>query len=202
MINLLPPDIKTGYSYGRRNVGLRKWVVMFVIALLGLGGIGTFGLLTLHQSSLEYSRQVESAEESLTKNDYQATQKRVKDISNSFKLVVKVLGQEVLFSQLLKQIAVTIPKNANLTGLNISQTKGGIDIAAVATDYNTASQVQVNLADPKNSIFSKADIISIACDSKQSETGGANQYPCSVNVRALFAANNPYLFINSKGTKP
>jgi hypothetical protein len=200
MINLLPTELKTAYSYGRRNVGLRKWVAIFAVALVGLGLIGTFGLLSIKQSGLDYQRQVATAQKALNDDHYEATQKQVKDISNNFKLVIKVLGQEVLFSQLLKQIAATIPANASLTGLNISQVQGGIDISAVATDYNTASQVQVNLADTSNKIFSKADLVSISCQAN-TDSAAPTKYPCSVDVRALFATNNPYLFINSKGTK-
>lgn len=202
MINLLPPDIKTSYAYGRRNVGLRKWVIIVLIALIGLGGLATYGLLTLKQSSLQYKNQVADAETKLDADQYEATQKRVKDASSSFKLVLQVLGQEVLFSQLLKQIATTIPSNAILTGLNISQVQGAIDITAAARDYSTASQVQVNLADPSNKVFSKADIISISCGGEDtSSDSDPSLYPCSVNVRALFASNNPYLFINSGGVK-
>src|SRR4051812_30265287 len=160
-----------------------------LIALVGLGIIGTYGLLALEQSRHEYSQKVAAAESSLQKEKFTETQKRVQDISNSFKLVVKVLGQEVLFSQLLKQIATTIPDNANLTGLNISQTQGAIDISANAADYSTATQVQVNLADPRNKIFSKADLVGINCDAKKdSSSNSASLYPCSVTVRALFAA--------------
>jgi hypothetical protein len=202
MINLLPPELKTGYTYARRNVYLRKWVTMFLVALLGLGAIATYGLLSLRQSSLSYQHRIASSEKILQREDYEATQKRVQEISSSFKLVVKVLSQEVLFSQLLKQIAVAIPPNANLTGLNISQTQGGIDITANAIDYRTATQVQVNLADPENKIFSKADIVSVTCNSKSDETTASSLYPCNINIRALFAPNNPFLFINSKGTKP
>lgn len=198
MINLLPPDIKDSYRYARRNVILRRWVVMFGVALLGLGLIATLGLFTLQRSTVHYNNQIASTEALFKKENFEGTQAQVQDISNSFKLVVKVLGQEVLFSQLLKQIAATIPANANLTGLNINQAQSGIDITAVATNYSTASQVQVNLADPHNKIFSKADIVSITC-------GGTNatnpKYPCTVNIRALFASNNPFLFINSKGSK-
>jgi len=199
MINLLPPEIKSGYRYAHLNVGLRKWVIMFAVALFGLGVIATFGLLTLQRSTVHYNNQIASTEAMFKKENFAGTQAEVEDISSSFKLVVKVLGQEVLFSQLLKQIAAVIPANANLTGLNINQTQGGIDISAMATNYDAATQVQVNLADPHNKIFSKADIVSITC-------GGTNtvnpRYPCTVNVRALFAENNPFLFINSKGTKP
>jgi Tfp pilus assembly protein PilN len=195
VINLLPPEVKSGYRYARRNVSLRSWVVMCLVALVGLGGLATYGLLTLQQSTTRYNNQIAATEALFQKEKFSATQTQVKDISNNFKLVVKVLKQEVLFSQLLKQIAAIIPANANLTGLTISQTQGAIDIAAITTDYNTATQVQVNLADPANKIFSKADIVSITCGN----TNALNaNYPCTVNIRALFAANNPFLFINSK----
>lgn len=199
MINLMPPELKTGYIYARRNVGLRKWVAAFLVAFVGLGCLATYGLLTIQQSTTSYNNQISATEKVFQQENSTATQQRVKDISGDFKLVVKVLSQEVLFSKLIQQIAAAIPANANLTGLTINQTKGGIDISANATDYNTATQVQVNLADPKNQIFSQADIVSITCNS-----GGANggPYPCTVNIRALFAANNPFLFINSKDTRP
>ena len=199
MINLLPPEVKDGYRYARRNVKLRRWVIICLVALIGLGGLATYGLLSLHQSSVRYSKQIAASEALFKQEDFQGTQANVKDISNSFKLVIKVLGQEVLFSQLLKQIAATIPANANLTSLNINQTQGALDISAITTDYNTATQVQVNLADPGNKIFSKADIVNITCNP---DNAADPHYPCTVNIRALFAANNPFLFINSKEASP
>ena len=199
MINLLPPDVKSGYSYARRNVGLRRWVMICLVALVGLGGIATYGLLSLHQSTNRYNHQIATSQALFKKENFSNVQQQVQDISNSFRLVVKVLGQEVLFSQLIQQIGATMPNNANLTGLNISQVQGALDITAVATDYNTASQVQVNLADPANKIFSKADIVGITCNSN---TITNPHYPCTVTIRALFAANNPFLFINSRAAKP
>jgi len=194
MINLIPPDVKSGYDYARRNVSLRRWVMMFLLAFIGLGVISTYGLLKLQQSTVDYNKKIADSQALFKKEDFAGTQTHIKDISSSFKLVVQVLGQEVLFSELLKQIAATIPDNANLTALNISQVSGAIDIAANATDYQTATQVQVNLADPANKIFSKADIINISCSGSASSNP---LYPCTVNIRALFATNNPFLFINN-----
>lgn len=199
MINLLPSELKQNYRYGRRNVALRRWVVICLVALVGLGGLTTYGLLTIHQSSRQYSNQIASTQSQLQAANFAGTQAQVQDISNSFKLVVKVLGQEVLFSQLLKQIAAAIPPKATLAGLTINQTQGGIDITANAADYNTATQVQVNLADARNKIFSKADIVSITCDNANAADP---TNPCKVTVRALFASNNPFLFINNKAAKP
>lgn len=199
MINLLPPDVKKSYRYARLNVVLRKWAMMFAVALVGLAVIGTYGLLSLQQSTNKYNHRIASTQTLFKQEDFAGTQAKVQDISNNFKLVVKVLSQEVLFSKLLKQIAATIPSNAKLTGLDINQTQGGIDITAAATNYSTATQVQVNLADPNNKIFSKADLVNITCGSTNAADSA---YPCTVNIRALFASNNPYLFINSKGATP
>ncbi len=196
MINLLPSELKNGYRFARRNVKLRQWLVLFMIALVGLGVFGTYGLLALRQDEARYQKEIAVSEAYLKKEDFSGTQKKIQDISNSFKLAVQVLSKEVLFSKLLQQIGTTIPEKANLTGLTISQTTGALDIAAITNDYTTASQVQVNLADPANKIFSKADIVAITCDPT---TALDPNYPCNVTIRALFAANNPYLFINSKG---
>ena len=193
MINLLPEGVKTNYRYARRNVGLRRWVTAFVIALFGLGAIATYGLLSIHLQNVRYGEQVAASQDLLKKQNFTGTQNQVKTISNNFKLVIKVLSNEVLFSDLIKQIGATIPANANLTNLNISKSQGSLDISAIATDYTTATQVQINLADPANKIFSKADLVSVSCSTNDSVP---TPYPCTVTIHALFAPNNPFLFIN------
>lgn len=199
MINLLPPALKSSYRYARLNVVLRKWVTVCVVALAGLGIIVTYGLLNLSQSAAQYQREIAQTEAALKKEQAIATQKRVQDISSNFKLVVKVLQQEILFSELLTQMATAVPANASLSALNISQAQTGIDISASAIDYKTATQLQVNLADPANKIFTKADIITISCESNANTTAA---YPCQVTIRALFATDNPFLLINDKGGTP
>ena len=197
MLNLLPPDVKSSYRYARRNVVLRKWVTLFVAAIFGLGIITTYSLLTLQKSITDYNHRLEASEALFKKEDFVGVQQQVQDISNSFKLVVQVLSKEVLFSQLIQQIGASMPDNSNLVGLNINQLQGGIDVTAEATNYKTATQVQVNLSDPANKIFDKADIESIKCDN---QPGPGNH--CQVIIRALFAKNNQFLFINNRVGKP
>ncbi len=189
--------MKDNYRYARRNVGLRKWAVGCAIALVGLGIITTYGLLVLQQSTNHYNHKIAASEAQFKKEDFTGAQTHVLDISNSLKLVVKVLGKEILFSQLIKQIGASMPANSILTGLDINGVQGGLDITANAVDYKTATQVQVNLSDPSNKIFDKADIVNINCDNAANK-----DYPCQVTIRALFAKNNPFLFINSKAAKP
>jgi Tfp pilus assembly protein PilN len=197
MINLLPPDVKTGYHYARRNYGLRKWVVMFAIAFVGLGALTTYGLLTIHESINHNNTQVSSAQAQLQKENLTSTEKQVQDVTSSLKLSVKVLSQEVLFSKLIQQIGAAIPDGAILSSLQITGVSGGLDLTADTTNYTTATQVQVNLASPSNKIFAKADIVSINCG----QSGSNPAYPCAVTLRALFSTNNPFLFINQGTAK-
>ena len=194
MINLLPPDVRQNITYARRNARLLKWTVSLLIGIAGIGLVTGTGYLYMNRLGNNYAAQAHQAQADLNKQNPVAIQKQVEDITSSLKLVVQVLSREVLFSKLLTQIGASLPTGSVLTGLSINKVQGGIDLQANATDYQTASQVQVNLQDPNNKIFNKADIISIRCDTS-SNTNLA--YPCAVAIRAQFASNNPFLFINN-----
>jgi Tfp pilus assembly protein PilN len=196
MINLLPPELKKHYHYANLNTLLKHWIVGACLALVGIVVIATAGLLYLKQISHSYDAQVTAAKTTLQQQNIDGTRKTVNEISSDLKLSVQVLSKEVLFSKLLKQLATLTPPNTSLSSLNIGPSASAIDIAAETADYNAATQLQVNLADPNNKIFTKADIISINCGS---DTG---RYPCSVTIRALLAKNNPFLFINDKKVTP
>ncbi len=195
MINLLPPDIKKSYRYAHANVKLVRYVIAFTIAFLGLALLSAGGILYLQHSTDNYRQQVAASQASLRQQDQTKVQKQVTEISNNLKLVVQVLSREVLFSKLLTRLGSVMPSNTILTNLSIVQTTGGIDISARTADYQAATQLQVNLADPNNKVFSKADIVSITCDNGGGDAQSI-KYPCSVVLRALFANNNPFLFIN------
>ncbi len=200
MINLLPPSIKDDYGYARRNVHLTHWAFAFAFALVGLAVIGTAGFVYMQQLSNNYQQQIEAKQMSLKTQKLAETKKTAKEMSDNLKLAVQVLGEEVLFSDLLKQLATATPANAKLSNLTISQTSGALDITAKTTNSSVASQLQVNYTDPANKIFSKADIVNINCASGAS-SGADTRYPCSVTLRVLFADDNQFLFINAKGRR-
>ena len=203
MINLLPPEVKQSISYARRNTRLRLWIVALVLSIAGIAAVIIAGQLYLQQSIHTYSAQVEQGNSDLKVQKLEETQKQVQDITNSLKLVVQVLSREILFSKLITQIGSALPKGSVLTGLSINQVQGGIDLQGVTTDYQTATQVQVNLQDPSNKIFDKADIITIQCSSDKTDDAYKAQYPCTLQLRALFAKSNPFSFISPSGaTKP
>lgn len=198
MINLLPPELKSRYSFAHRNVGLRRWMLILLVTLIGLGGLATYGLLTLQQTTNANRTRVTIAENHLREEKLEQTKKQVQDITSSLKLSVAVLSKEVLFSKLISQIGAVMPSGTVLTGLNISKVGGGIDLTANATNYTTATQVQVNLSDPANKIFGKVDLISVTCSNK---IANDPLHPCIVAVRALFNTDNQFLLINQGSKK-
>lgn len=196
MINLLPPELKEAYRYAHKNVRLVRWVVASALSLAGLAALSTAGLIYVHQASAVYASESASRQAALVQQHQTGTEQQVDDISSSLKLAVQVLSKEVLFSKLLTHLATITPSNAVLTDLTIDNTQSAVDISALTTDYNAATQLQVNLADPANQLFSKADIGAITC-------GGTDaHYPCSVTIRALFVSSphNPFLFVNDGAT--
>ena len=198
MINLLPPDLKAEYRLARWNSRLAHVIVVLGFGFVGLAAIAAAGMLYIHQASNTYTAQAEELEQSLAEQKQGEVREQAQDISNSLKLAVQVLSQEVQFSRLLKQLAVAIPKDVSLTGITISDLQGAVDISARTVDYNAGTQLQVNLADPANKIFSKADILSIGCSTDVDPGSAMARYPCSVSIRAQFADNNPFLFINGE----
>jgi Tfp pilus assembly protein PilN len=202
MINLLPPDIQTSLGYTRKNTKLRRLAIGLATLLAAI--VLTFfgGLIYLKQTSKALSKQVEISKNQLALQDQANVKKQVEDLSGTLKLVAQVLSKEVLFSKLLKQVGSVMPVGSVLTALSINQLSGGLDLQAKATDYQTATQVQLNLQDPKSVLFEKVDIVNVQCQSISTADPIAAKYPCTVQMRALFSKTNPFLFISPTGVKP
>ena len=192
MINLLPTDRRHEIRYARRNFWLLKMCAMFFAVIIGSLIITVIGVLYLKRSESAYKTQIANTTTSLKSQNLEEVQKKSEEISGNLTLATNVLSKQVLFSKLLKQIGAVMPAGTSLNELKISKEERGVTLSAIAVDYESATQVQVNLADSRNQIFSKADIVSINCDK-----AGA-KYPCTIVVRALFGDNAPYLFITPK----
>ncbi len=197
MINLLPPQSKEDVLYARRNATLIKWIIAMIVAAIGSLVIIGFGHIYLSQSAKTYQKQISNGQEQLKIQKLEETQTRVNEISGNLKLVVQVLSRNILFSKVLRQVGAAIPSGAVLTDLTINKVQGGIDLTFEAKDYQTGSQIVLNLQDPENKVFEKADIEEISCDS---ELQSNRTYLCQVSVRALFGDNSPFLFINDGRT--
>lgn len=189
MINLLPQEQRQEIMYARRNTKLLRWVVGLMVVIALLTALWGVGYLFISSSITSYSSQVEDKRTELQTQKINDTKGRIETFSNNMKLILQVLNQQVIFSQLFRQIGAVMPPGTVLATIEINEVEGGIDLAVQASDYDAATQTQVNLEDPANKLFEKVDIISVNC-------GGGSEYPCTVNLRALFADKNPFLFLN------
>jgi len=199
MINLLPPAMKQEYRFARRNTSLVHWAIVFAVGMVGIAVVIGFGQLYIQNSIKNYAAQADASRAQLKAQKLDETQARVSDISSSLKLLVQVLSKQILFSKLIQQIGSVTPPGAALTDLQIGKLEGATNLQFIASDYQTGTQVQVNLQDPANKIFDKADLLSINC----SVTATNPKYPCQVTIRAAFTKSNPFLFITptTTGTK-
>lgn len=197
MINLLPPAYKKNLYYSRRNRTLLNWVFALSASLILILLIIGFGWLYLDQSVKNSAKSADEATKALKAQDVDSTIAKVDEISSNTKLVLQVLSKEVLFSKLLKQLGASLPPGTALESIQIEDLRGGLTIRALAKDFNSASQIQVNLQDPKNKIFKQADIDSINCVDNTDPEQAQSIYPCKVQLKALFADNNEYVYIGA-----
>jgi Tfp pilus assembly protein PilN len=196
VINLLPTDLKQSYHYAWLNRRLLMWSGAFLAGIAGIAIITIGGLATMNSSIAKYDSKIAATKATLASQDVAAVERQISATSGNLKLMVQVLSKQVLFSKLLARLGSATPSEAILTNLAISQTESAIDITAQTRNYNAATQLQVNLADQSNQIFSKADIVSITCTTDAAQTVAA-QYPCTTTIRALFTKDNPFLFISN-----
>ncbi len=195
MINLLPPDTKQTYVYAHRNTGLSRLVTGLSFGLVGVIVVLASAFFILQQQTDIYKDSIAISEADLKNEQEAETIAKVTGINDSIKLSVDVLSQEILFSELLRQVGSIMPRGTVLQSLSLSNNfSGALDLEAGAINYAAASQVQVNLQDASNKIFAKADLNDIQCAEGDEAAGMA--YPCTVSLRALFGENTSFFLIS------
>lgn len=193
MINLLPPEHKRALIFARRNTQLRR-------AVGGLGiGIGVLLLviatnyLILRQEIASYHRDTEVVEQELKENNEAATLSRMREINSTLNVVTNVLSEQVRFADLFQQTGRIMPTGTVLQGLSLSGgASGGVNLQAGAVNEYTASQILVNLQDPANRIFEKADLLNITCNNDSEDA-----YICTASIRATFLPESQFSFLPS-----
>jgi len=192
MINLLPPSRADAIRYGRQNSTLMRWLAGAAIAIGGLVVIIFSGWLYLNQESKNLQKSIDISAKQLQAENLTQVQKDAKEITGDITVINKILSQEIRFSELIQAIGNILPPDTVLGTLSLSnKVSGGIDITANAKYGNSVPQIVANLTDPANKLFSKADVVSVSCDSNPTHT-----YPCTIILRALFSKDAQSKFIS------
>lgn len=205
-VNLLPPEIKSDIVFARRNAMLKNWIIASIIGVIGIVLVLAAGHFFISRSTATWQKQVSTMRTQLSAQKQDEVQKQVTSIGDSVKLTLQVLQKQVFFSKLVTQVGAIMPDGTTLDSLTINSTQGGIDLTAKATNYQTATQVQLNIIDPEKRLFEKADIINTTCalDPKDLTSSINRQYPCKITIRAVFAKDNTFQYSKTTpaGAKP
>jgi Tfp pilus assembly protein PilN len=192
MINLLPHDYKLKLRYGRLNLRLARWLVVGLAMIAGLVLILGAGWLYMNKQISDLDSSIASTQQQLDSQHLEQVKKQADEISQNVKVINQVLHKEIRFSSLIDEIGKVMPSGTILNSLTLSdKVSGSVDLNVNAESSTAAAQMAINISDPKNKLFAKADIINVNCTSQ------GKDYPCTVSLRALFDPKTAERFINA-----
>jgi Tfp pilus assembly protein PilN len=190
MINLLPPSHADAIRFGRQNTTLRVWLIGVLAAIGGLIIIVFGGWVYISQQEKGLQRSLNVTNQQLKAQNLTQVQADAKEITGDIRVINQVLSSEIRFSDIIQNIGQLMPQGTVLGSLSLNKVTGALDLSANAQNYNSAAQIAANLADPKNGLFSKVDVLSVNCSSN------VPNYPCSATFKALFSTDAKTKFLS------
>lgn len=120
MINLLPVDAQNMNRAAHLNLMLRTYIITLLAVLVVVLGIFGFGFyLTIHDRSVAEQQLQANQQETAS---YQKVRNEAKTFADNLKIAKTILSQETLYSDLIVQIAQTLPSSAVLSSLTLDGT--------------------------------------------------------------------------------
>jgi hypothetical protein len=208
MINLMPDYLHQEIAFARRNYALLKWLMAITIVIIAVGGMTVFGQYYIGRNTKSLEAAATVTQERISAQNLQATQTDIQNLSNNFTTVTKLLKQQLLFSRMFVKIGSIVPSGTILRGITLSTTTStAIDLNVVAINRDAATQAFVNISDPANGLFDKADLLSVACSTVGADTSDLTaKYPCSAMIKVVIKTDSTFYFLNSlsssEGTSP
>jgi hypothetical protein len=199
MINLLPTDVIEDISYARKNRVTVRWVIALIFVIIGVGAMTVFGQYYINRNTKSLESVAKVTEQRISKNNLSSTQKEIQTLSNNFTTISQLLNKQLLFSKLFTKIGNIIPSGAILSGINLTTANSALDLNIAALTRESATQAFVNISDPKNGLFEKADLISVNCatPTATSTSQTESKYPCTAMIKVVMKTGSDYYFLNS-----
>lgn len=120
MINLLPTETQALNRAAHLNLKLRNYifilfgVLLIVLAIFGMGFYSTMQNRSAAEAELQTNQQETVA--------FQKVRNEAKSFADNLKIAKSILSQETLYSDLITQIAQTLPSSAVLSSLTLDST--------------------------------------------------------------------------------
>lgn len=178
MINLLPPAIQKQRRYGRLNILLVKILVGIVAIGILASTVMLTGLRITADDEAFLDESIAQKEEIYS--SVQAFENQANTVRSNISTIEKLFEREVKFSQLLVEIASSIPVGAELTGLSLTGANTApLQISAVTNTQELAGTLRRNLVD--SGVFETADIQSVN-QTGGGDTGNPVRYSVSISA--------------------
>jgi len=192
MINLLPPDVKQEVTFGRRNNILLRWILAIVFVITGVAIMSVVGQFYITNSTKSQQKVAKLSQERMASQNLKETEQELQTLSDNVKTIVQILNKQLLFSKMLNTIGGILPNGTVLSDITLSTSDAAIDLSIATADRPAATQAFVNINDPKNNFFSKADLVSIICDNSSTK-----KYYCTSQIRVTLKTDSSFYFLNS-----
>jgi hypothetical protein len=199
MINLMPDYLRQEIAFARRNYALLQWLMAVTIVIIAVGAMTIFGQYYIGRNTKSLEAAAEVTKERIDAQNLQTTQTDIQSLSNNFTTVTRLLKQQLLFSRMFVKIGSIVPGGAILRGITLSTTTStAIDLNVVAINRDVATQAFVNISDPANGLFDKADLLSVSCSTVGIDSSDLTaKYPCSAMIKVVIKTDSSFYFLNS-----
>lgn len=184
MINLLPDSIRQERRFGRLNVFLFKQVIgIGAVAALAVGFMLS-GLQLVKNDEQEIANSIETL--TAQYQELSDAELEAKDVNQRLASINTLFEREVKFSDLLQEIAGSIPLNTRLKSLSLTGDKSEpLQIVAEVARQDLAAVLQKSLVDSE--VFEAADILSIN-PGETNDTGVILNYDVTLEAELTGAA--------------
>jgi Tfp pilus assembly protein PilN len=192
MINLLPIENKHQIIYGRKNRSLLNWIIALLILLLILLIVTIVGVYYIDRREKSLNRLIEISNQRVEGQDLKEFQKKAEVFSNDLNVAVKLLEKQLLFSKLIKTTGSTLPQGVVLSNLDYNAEDEVLTLNIIGNNQQdiTTAFNNINISkDTNNSLFSKADLVSVNCNFEENE--------CNGSIVALLNKSSDFYLFNS-----
>ena len=182
MINLLNPGELKRIRAARVNVKLRKYLISTIISMLIIVGAYGVGYKFANDEYLVAENRNNTAQHNLSQ--YSGVRTEAAAYRSNLDTAKKILGNEIVFSDFMTEVAKVLPKNTVLNDLILTTkkpTSTGTKQKAGTAVLNARTKTQLDAVYLKNALeesdlFSNVSITSTVVKEPNNSTGAQDNY--------------------------
>lgn len=190
MINLLNPDELKQLRAARLNIKLRRFSIATLLTILVVGAIYTVGYMFARQEFSSAEAHNTAAQKDLAQ--YDDVKQKAAAYRSNLDVAKKILGNEIVFSNFITEVAKILPENTVLSDLSLTTKQtavtaqrkaGSTQLKARAKGYADVLTLKTKLEE--SDIFSDVNIASTSVSNSSKAVGIEAEYPYQVTFNLV-----------------